>query len=95
MAKTLRYANQGDLRSLDPYTLNETTTSAHLGHVYEGLTNRGKDLTIGSGLAQRWEISPDQLRWRFYLRKGVKFHDGNDFTADDVVFSAARLRAPS
>ena len=38
MAVTLRYANQGDLKSLDPYTLNETTTNAHLGHVYEGLT---------------------------------------------------------
>ena len=37
-AQTLRYANQGDLKSLDPYTLNETTTIAHLGHVYEGLT---------------------------------------------------------
>ena len=35
---SLRYANQGDLKSLDPYTLNETTTNAHLGHVYEGLT---------------------------------------------------------
>ena len=35
LAKTLRYANQGDLKSLDPYTLNETTTNAHLGNVYE------------------------------------------------------------
>ena len=35
-ANTLRYANQGDLKSLDPYTLNETTANAHLGHVYEG-----------------------------------------------------------
>ena len=41
MAVTLRYANQGDLKSLDPYTLNETTTIAHHGHVYEGLTKRG------------------------------------------------------
>ena len=50
-AVTLRYANQGDLKSLDPYTLNETTTLAHHGHVYEGLTSRGKDLKIGPGLA--------------------------------------------
>src|SRR5690349_2280719 len=35
-AQTLRYANQGDLKSLDPYTLNESTTHAHLGHVFEG-----------------------------------------------------------
>jgi peptide/nickel transport system substrate-binding protein len=91
-AKTLRYANQGDLKSLDPYTLNETTANAHLGHVYEGLTSRGKDLKIGPGLAERWE-TPEPNRWRFYLRKGVKFQDGSDFTADDVIFSADRVRA--
>jgi peptide/nickel transport system substrate-binding protein len=92
-AITLRYANQGDLKSLDPYTLNETTTNAHLGHVYEGLTRRGKDLAIQPSLAERWEVSPDGLTWRFFLRKGVKFHNGEDFTADDVVFSANRVRA--
>ena len=89
----MRYANQGDLKSLDPYTLNETTTNAHLGHVYEGLTKRGKDLAIEPGLAEQWETSEDGLTWRFYLRKGVKFHNGNPFTADDVVFSATRVRA--
>jgi peptide/nickel transport system substrate-binding protein len=93
-AVTLRYANQGDLKSLDPYTLNETTANTHLGHVYEGLIKRGKDLSIEPGLAERWEVSDDGLTWRFYLRKGVKFQNGNDFTADDVVFSANRVRAP-
>ncbi|WP_460448230.1 ABC transporter substrate-binding protein [Alsobacter sp. SYSU BS001988] len=91
-AATLRYANQGDLKSLDPYTLNETTTNAHLGNVYEGLTSRGKDLAIGPGLAERWE-TPEPTRWRFYLRKGVKFANGEDFSADDVLFSADRVRA--
>ena len=93
MANTLRYANQGDLKSLDPYTLNETTTNAHLGHVYEGLTRRGRDLAIQPSLAERWEVSEDGLTWRLHLRKGVKFHNGNDFNADDVVFSANRVRA--
>ncbi len=91
-AQTLRYANQGDLKSLDPYTLNETTTIAHHGHVFEGLTARDRDLKIVPGLAERWE-TPEPTRWRFYLRKGVKFHNGDDFTADDVVFSAERVRA--
>ncbi|MDB5591836.1 ABC transporter substrate-binding protein [Enterovirga sp.] len=92
-AVTLRYANQGDLKSLDPYTLNETTTIAHHGHVYEGLTKRGKDLAIEPGLAERWELV-EPTRWRFFLRRNVKFSDGTPFTADDVVFSAARVRAP-
>ena len=91
-AQTLRYANQGELKSLDPYTLNETTTHAHLGQVYEGLIARDKDLKIIPALAESWE-TPEPTRWRFHLRKGVKFQDGDPFTADDVVFSAERVRA--
>ena len=53
-AQTLRYANQGDLKSLDPYTLNESTTHAHLGQVFEGLIARDKDLKIIPGLAESW-----------------------------------------
>ena len=90
-AQTLRYANQGDLKSLDPYTLNESTTHAHLGQVFEGLVARDKDLKVVPGLAERWE-TPEPTRWRFYLRKGVKFQNGDPFTADDVVFSAERVR---
>src|SRR5947207_5712290 len=91
-SQTLRYANQGDLKSLDPYTLNETTTHAHLGQIYESLITRDKELKIAPGLAESWE-TPEPTRWRFHLRKGVKFHNGDPFTADDVVFSADRVRA--
>src|SRR5258705_7226368 len=91
-AQTLRYANQGELKSLDPYTLNETTTHSHLGHVYEGLIARDKDLKIIPALAESWEIPEEPTRWRFHLRKGVKFQNGDPFTADDVVFSAVRVR---
>src|SRR5215212_9505081 len=91
--QTLRYANQGVLNSLDPYTLNETTTHAHLGHVYEGLIARDENLKIIPGLAESWE-TPEPTRWRFHLRKGVKSHNGDPFTADDVVFSADRIRKP-
>src|SRR4029078_12636583 len=91
-AQTLRYANQGDLKSLDPYTLKETTTIAHHAHVYEGLGSRDKDLKIVRALAESWEtLAP--THWRFHLRKNVNFHNGAPFTADDVVFSAARVRA--
>src|SRR5215470_13071759 len=93
-AATFRFAFQGDLKSLDPYSLNESFTHGVLGNVYEGLTKRDKELKIVPGLAERWE-TPEPNRWRFHLRKGVKFHNGEDFTADDVVFSATRLHAPA
>ena len=91
-ATSFKFAFQGDLKSLDPYSLNESFTLGMLGNVYEGLTKRGKTLEIIPGLAERWEIV-EPTRWRFHLRKGVKFQDGEDFTADDVVFSAERVRA--
>ena len=92
MPRRLRFAFQGTLNALDPYSLNETFTLGMLGNVYEGLTRRDKDLKIIPGLAESWEVI-DPLHWRFHLRKGVKFHNGNDFTADDVVFSADRVRS--
>jgi len=89
---TFKYAFQGTLKSLDPYSLNETFTLGTLGNVYEGLTRRGPDLSIQPALAESWEVV-EPTRWRFKLRQGVKFHNGNDFTADDVIFSADRVRA--
>ncbi|MBA5777390.1 ABC transporter substrate-binding protein [Stappia sp. F7233] len=91
-AETLKFAFQGTLNQLDPYSLNETFTLGMLGNAYEGLTRRGANLEIEPALAESWEIV-EPNRWRFHLRKGVKFHNGNDFTAEDVVFSAERLRA--
>lgn len=54
-SQSLRYANQGTLKSLDPYSFKESTTIAHHAHVYEGLTARDKDLKIIPGLAESWE----------------------------------------
>ena len=55
-------------------------------------STRDKDLKIIPALAESWE-TPEPTRWRFHLRKGVKFHNGDPFTADDVLFSADRVRA--
>lgn len=88
-AETLRFAFQGPLNSLDPHSLNETFQLAFLGNIYEGLIRRGPDLAIEPSLAESWEIIEPE-RWRFYLREGVTFHNGNPFTADDVVFSFER-----
>ena len=91
-AKEFTWSFQGDAQSLDPYSLNETFTLGLLNNVYEGLIQRTSDLEIVPSLAESWEVL-EPTRWRFHLRKGVKFHNGNDFNADDVVFSANRVRA--
>ena len=89
-AKILRFAFQGELRSVDPYQINESFSVSVNGAVYEGLVRFRPDLTLEPSLATSWEVL-DPLHWRFHLRKGVKFHEGQDFTADDVIFSAHRV----
>ena len=75
-----------------PIRSTKPPPSPIIGHVYEGLVTRDKDLKIVPALAESWE-TPEPTRWRFHLRKNVKFHNGDPFTADDVMFSADRVRA--
>ncbi len=62
-------------------------------NVYEGLTRFAADGSIRPALAESWDISEDGLSYTFKLREGVTYHDGADFTADDVKFSLDRARA--
>ncbi|HJW12295.1 MAG TPA: ABC transporter substrate-binding protein [Albitalea sp.] len=88
-AVTLRVANAGDITSMDPHSFNETLQLSFTGSVYEPLVGRAKDMALKPLLATQWKaISPTV--WRFELRRGVKFHDGTPFDADDVVFSFQR-----
>ena len=92
-AVTLRWAAQNDILTLDPHSQNHATTNAILMHSYEGLTRYSAKYEVEPALATKWTyISPTQVR--FELRKGVKFHDGTPFTADDVVFSFGRIKQP-
>jgi peptide/nickel transport system substrate-binding protein len=81
-----------DPASLDPQALAETFTLSWLGQIYEPLVSRGKNLELIPALATKWE-QPDPLTWRFHLRHNVKFHGGEPFTADDVIFSFQRAKA--
>src|SRR5438034_443877 len=92
-AANLRWAAQNDILTFDPHSQNHATTLTMTMHVYEGLTRYDRNYNVEPALATGWqEISP--THWRFSLRKGVKFHDGTPFTADDVVFSFGRIRQP-
>jgi peptide/nickel transport system substrate-binding protein len=62
-------------------------------NVFEGLTRYRADGSIAPQLAKSWDISDDGLIYTFNLQDGVKFHDGTDMNADDVVFSLNRARA--
>ncbi len=88
-AKTVRIANQGDAQSMDPHSLNESLQLSFTGNVYEPLVGRDKNLQLTPALATSW-TQPSPTVWRFELRKGVQFHDGTPFTADDVVFTFKR-----
>jgi len=92
--KTFRWTSQGDLLTMDPHAQNEGLTVSVLNQVYEGLVRRDKAWKIAPELAVSWtNVSP--TLWRFKLRPNVKFHDGQTFTADDVVFSLNRPIAPA
>ncbi|MFB0972822.1 MAG: ABC transporter substrate-binding protein [Neofamilia sp.] len=84
----------GDTLSMDPYVYNETISNAVLHHMYEPLILTGRDMDLLPGLAESWELSDDLMTWTFKLREGVKFHDGSDFTAEDVIFSFDRAKEP-
>jgi len=92
-AQTLRWAAQNDILTMDPHSQNHATTNAILMHAYEGLTRYNAKYEIEPALATKWTFTTPTLV-RFELRKGVKFHDGSPFTADDVIFSFNRIKQP-
>ncbi|MCJ7830664.1 MAG: ABC transporter substrate-binding protein [Desulfobacterales bacterium] len=89
LAKTFKYSTTGDIMTVDPHSQNEGPNNAMKSNIFEGLVLRAWDMSVQPCLATHW-TQPNPVTWRFFLRKGVKFHDGRPFTADDVVFSFQR-----
>lgn len=89
-AETLRWGANRDIFSLDPYSYGDSFTINVLNNVYEGLVRYNRDLKIEPALATSWETVSDSV-WRFKLREGVTFHNGNPFNADDVIASLKRV----
>jgi peptide/nickel transport system substrate-binding protein len=93
-ARTLRWGASGDVTSMDPYAYYTVLNAGVLHHVYEPLVRHDPKLAFEPALATSWErLSPTV--WRFHLRRNVKFHNGNPFTADDVVASLTRASHPN
>ncbi|MEM7470246.1 MAG: ABC transporter substrate-binding protein [Pseudomonadota bacterium] len=89
-AAEFRWAGTTDPQTMDPHAVNSAPVLGFLNNVYEGLVRRGKDMAIEPALATSWEPIGAGEGWRFTLRQGVKFQGGEDFTAEDVMFSYQR-----
>ncbi|WP_338550380.1 ABC transporter substrate-binding protein [Roseovarius phycicola] len=93
-AETLRWARAGDSLTLDPHAQNEGPTHTLAHQIYEPLIIRDHSGAFQAALATDWAPKEgDPNVWVFNLRQGVTYHDGSDFTAEDVVFSINRAQS--
>ena len=79
-----------DVTALDPHYHNVTPNNNVASHIFGYLVQRNEKSQLEPGLATEWKAI-DPLTWEFKLRRGVKFHDGSDFSAADVVASIERV----
>lgn len=91
MAKTLTVQITADIRSSQPGINRDAGTDSVMLNVVEGLVSAGEKGQIIPMLAQSWNVSDDGMTYIFDLRNGVKFHNGEVLTAEDVKFSLDKL----
>lgn len=89
---TLTVAISREPKTLIPYGSNDTGTSYITSQIYDKLIDTDVDMNLIPCLATSWE-QIDDTHYRFHLRKGVKFHNGMDFTAEDVLYTFAKNTA--
>lgn len=89
--QTLRIANSEGLISFDPHTQDEVVTMEVLGNIYETLVSFDVDMQFVPMLCTGYSNVTDRT-WRFYIRPGVRFHNGNPLLAEDVIYSLGRAR---
>ena len=94
-AKPLRYASQFDPGTMDPHALASVYNNRVMSQVYEPLVGRDEKFQLEPRLALSWQPLDNGKGWRFKLRPNVKFHEGESFGADDVVFNIERALAPT
>lgn len=88
------WAGIGQITTLDPAKMNQVLQFQITSNVLSGLTHINAELIAEADLARDWEVSEDGTEYTFNLREGVTFHNGEPFTADDVLFTYARSKNP-
>src|SRR5438105_6449326 len=83
-----------DPETLDPARITDIYSRSVSQQIFDGLVQFDQTLTVAPALSEFWRASRDGLTWTFTLRKGVRFHNGREVTAEDVVYSLARLLDP-
>lgn len=93
---TLRagWSGVGEFRTLDPAQINQVLLFQIASNIFGGLTHIDPELRAQGDLAVDWEVSEDGKEYTFNLREGVTFHNGDPFTADDVIYTWNRSRDP-
>jgi len=91
---TLIVGGPVDLVGLDPHKVRAESSVLWLNCIYERLVELDEQSNPMPGLAKSWTISKDGLTYLFKLRQGVKFHNGRELTADDVIYSYQRMANP-
>ncbi|GAB3070337.1 glutathione ABC transporter substrate-binding protein [Salinicoccus sesuvii] len=87
----LTIAMMDDAVTLDPHGSNDSASAQVRRNIYETLVHQGVDMVLEPGLAEDWEATEDDV-WTFTLREGTTFHNGSDFTANDVKATLDRVR---
>lgn len=89
-AAELRIGTAAEPSSLDPHYHNLTPNNTIRRHIFESLVDQDAKQRLIPALAESWRTIDDKT-WEFKLRKGVKFHDGSEFTAQDFVYTLCRI----
>ncbi len=93
-ARSITWARAGDTQTLDPHAVDGGFAMSLNQQIYEPLLLRDAQGKTSPALAESWGLTSDPLVWEFRLRRGVTFHDGTPFTAEDVLFSIKRAKQP-
>jgi peptide/nickel transport system substrate-binding protein/oligopeptide transport system substrate-binding protein len=91
---TYRKPLESSPKTFDPALATDIFSVTVIQQIFDGLIQFDKDLNVIPAIAKSWKISPDGLTYTFFLREGVKFHNGREVTAKDFFYSFNRILDP-